>query len=146
MSTSSPETIYSIGTSSRGPEEFLKVLKAYGIERVVDVRRFPTSRYEHFKRENLKDLLESEGIEYIYMGRELGGYRRGGYEAYMEREEFKEAIGLLETLGREKTTAFLCSERLPWRCHRRFIGMALARRGWEVIHIIEEGRVWRPSR
>ena len=141
----SPETIYSIGTSSRGPEEFLKVLKAYGIERVVDVRRFPTSRYEHFRKENLMALLESEGIEYVYMGRELGGYRKGGYEAYMDGEEFKEALELLEALGREKATAFLCSERLPWRCHRRFIGVALARRGWDVIHIVEEGRTWRPK-
>lgn len=145
MSTSSHRTIYSLGTSSRGQEEFIHLLKTYGIEAVVDVRRFPTSRYAHFGKDNLRVLLESEGIEYLYMGRELGGYRRGGYETYMETEEFDRAISTLEGIGRRKITAFLCAERLPWRCHRRFIGSALMERGWEVIHIMDEGRIWRPK-
>ena len=145
MSTSSRRTIYSLGTSSREPEEFIRVLRTYGIEVVVDVRRFPTSRYEHFRKEDLRALLELEGIDYVYMGRELGGYRDGGYETYMETEIFDRALSILEGIGKKRVTALLCAERLPWRCHRRFIGSALRRRGWDVIHIVDEGRTWRPK-
>jgi uncharacterized protein (DUF488 family) len=41
--------------------EFLHVLRAYQIEHVVDTRRFPTSRYTHFNREQLKTASSSMG-------------------------------------------------------------------------------------
>jgi len=79
----SDEVIYTLGTSDRTAEEFLALLGRLGVELVVDVRRFPTSRFVHFKREELKRLLEGGGVSYIYLGEELGGYRRKGYEAYV---------------------------------------------------------------
>lgn len=67
----------------------------------------------------------------MYLGDELGGYRKGGYEAYLLTKEFLEGLKKLE--------------RLPWRCHRRFIGNALKNSGWKVIHIIEKDRRWTAS-
>ncbi|HID86552.1 MAG TPA: DUF488 domain-containing protein [Anaerolineae bacterium] len=136
--------VFTLGTSTRSAEEFLDLLAHYGIETLVDVRRFPTSRFEHFKGENLAALLAGEGIEYVYLGEELGGYRAGGYEAYTASEAFARGLERLEALAATRRVAVACSERLPWKCHRRFIGRALAQRGWEVRHIIDIGREWVP--
>lgn len=134
--------VYSLGTSTRSREEFVRLLCCYRIELVVDVRRFPTSRFEHFKQQELEKLLSEIGIEYLYFGDRLGGYRRGGYVLFTTTAEFALGMGVLEELASRKLSAVMCAERLPWRCHRRFITSELKRRGWEVKHIIDEGRLW----
>jgi len=111
---------------------------------VVDVRRFPTSRFKHFEGEELSRLLKGEGFSYVYLGEELGGYRRGGYEAYLGRQEFRQGLEKLEELARQMRVVVLCAERLPWRCHRRFIGQELERDGFRVEHVIDEKRRWVP--
>lgn len=145
MKGADKQIIYTLGTSTRSEEEFVSLLKHYGIETVADVRRFPQSRFEHFKRENLETTLEGEGIGYVYLGKELGGFRKGGYLAYTNTGAYQEAIKVLEQIGRGSITAFLCAERLPWKCHRRFIAATLEEEGWEVRHIIEKERIWRPK-
>jgi uncharacterized protein (DUF488 family) len=137
-------TIYSLGSSTRTGEEFIGVLNAYDINILVDVRSFPTSRFEHFKKENLKPLVEENAINYVYLGKPLGGYRKGGYEAYMETRAYRQGLEELEKIARKSPTAFMCAERLPWKCHRRFIGESLKRRGWRVVHIIDAIQVWEP--
>ncbi len=134
--------IYSIGTSTRTLEEFLSIIKEYKIDVLVDIRSFPKSRFPHFIKGNLEKSLNSIGIQYFYLGKELGGFRKGGYIAYMESENFGKGLELLEEIGREKRAAFFCSERFPWRCHRRWVAGRLMQKGWKVIHIIEKGRVW----
>jgi uncharacterized protein (DUF488 family) len=134
--------IYSMGTSTRTIEEFMAVLKSCTIEAVADVRSFPQSRFTHFRYAELTVLLREGGVDYIYLGKELGGFRRGGYESYMDTPSYRQGLKKLEEIAKGKTTAFFCAERLPWKCHRRFIGASLEKMGWEVIHIIEEGRVW----
>jgi len=134
--------IYTLGTSNRPPEEFIHLVKALGVQAIVDVRRFPTSRFVHFKRETLKGLVEGEGIEYIYLGKELGGFRSGGYRAFTTTPEFERGLDLLEEEAGNKLALILCAERLPWRCHRRFIAQGLQGRGWEVRHVIDEKRFW----
>jgi len=37
--------IYTLGTSKRTIEEFLEILKSYQIQTVIDVRRWPTSKW-----------------------------------------------------------------------------------------------------
>lgn len=69
--------IYTIGHSNRGIEELLSLLRAYRIKLLVDVRAFPVSRkYPHFSRENIQQDLSQAGIEYLWLGKELGGYRK----------------------------------------------------------------------
>ncbi len=138
-------TIYSLGTSTRSIDEFLALLKAYEIKAAVDVRSFPVSRFPHFSRDSLEKHLLQEGILYYYLGQELGGFRKGGYAAHRRSEWFKKGIDELERVAKRRTTVFFCSERFPWKCHRRWIAEELRERGWEVIHMIEEGRVWVPK-
>ncbi|MDI6892017.1 MAG: DUF488 domain-containing protein [Actinomycetota bacterium] len=137
--------IFTVGSSNRTWDEFLNLLKMYRIQALVDARRFLTSKFDHFKQENLAGALEKAGINYIYLGQELGGYQSGGYEKYTSSERFKEGIEMLEKLAEKELVAVMCAEKLPWRCHRRFIGNNLQRRGWQVIHVIDEGREWTPK-
>jgi uncharacterized protein (DUF488 family) len=138
--------IYSIGTSTRSLDEFMALLRQYEIETVVDVRSFPTSRFDHFKRGSLARELREAGFCYVYLGGALGGYRRGGYEKYMATNDYGEGLSKLAEIGGTSVTSFVCAERLPWRCHRRWIGQSLAKEGWEVIHIVDEKRTWIPGR
>lgn len=136
--------IYTLGTSRRSEEDFIEILLFYDIKTVVDVRRFPKSKLQIFNKENLQELLEKEGISYIFLGLELGGFRKGGYEAYAETDEFRNGIGKLEE-SINNNAVIICAERFPWKCHRRWIARELHRRGWTVEHIIDKGKVWAPK-
>ena len=138
-------TVYTLGSSTRSLEEFLEILRAYGIQGVVDVRRFPASRrFAHFTQANLKPSMERAGIRYTYLGQELGGHRKEGYEAYTRTPRFLEGIARLEAVACKRPTAFFCAERFPWKCHRRFIARVLSQRGWRVVHLLEKDRTWEP--
>jgi uncharacterized protein (DUF488 family) len=137
--------VYTLGTSIHTREEFIGLLRYYHVETVVDVRSFPQSRFEHFNKENLAKILKEAGFGYVYLGKELGGFRKGGYLAYTKSTTYQEGILRLEQIGRHSTSAFICAERFPWKCHRRFIASTLQQRGWQVVHIIEKDRVWQPK-
>ncbi len=137
--------VYTIGHSNRPLNEFIDLLKRYNIRVVVDVRRFPKSaRYPYYNREVLEETLENEGISYVWLGELLGGYRSGGYEEYMKTEGYREGIRkLVEIIERSnKHVAIMCSERLWFRCHRRFIANTLVELGYDVIHIIDKDKVY----
>jgi len=57
--------------------------------------------------------LESNGIEYIYLGEKLGGYRRLKYAEDTKTEEFKKALAELENNLRRKNSVIMCDERFP---------------------------------
>ncbi|MGQ9854113.1 MAG: DUF488 domain-containing protein, partial [Candidatus Oleimicrobiaceae bacterium] len=135
--------------SSLAVEEFVGRLRAHGIRRIVDVRRFPTSRsFPHFDQEPLRGALSEAGIEYRWLGPNLGGFRSGGYEAYMRTQAFAAGIAELRDLATGLPTAIMCSEGLFFRCHRRFIAEELVRQGWRVVHILDARRTQehRPKR
>jgi len=149
--------IYTIGHSTRKIEDFVSLLKAHRIKVLVDVRAFPTStRNPHFERRNLESSLREEGIEYIWSGKELGGYRKKSeglgekspnqgwetkgfriYADYMMSDIFKMAVNRFIALAKEKTVAFMCAEKFYWRCHRRLISDYLVSLGHEVWHVVE---------
>lgn len=139
------QEIFTVGTSNRKWGDFVSLLKAYSIEEVIDVRRFPISKLQWFKKEEIARSLKDEGISYIWMGEELGGYRSPNYEAYTSTDEFKQGVKKLSHRAFRKRTAIICAEALPWRCHRRYIARALEEKGWKVIHIIDIGKEWRPT-
>lgn len=130
--------IYTIGYGNRKFEDFVELLKRFGIELVIDVRRFPTSKWPEFVRENLQRTLPTRGIGYAHF-RELGGYR-GGYRAYTRTPEFKQALEELMEIARERPAAIMCVESSPSACHRRFIASALKRHKWKVVHIVGKGK------
>ncbi|BCB95982.1 hypothetical protein JZK55_09040 [Dissulfurispira thermophila] len=136
--------IYTLGTSRRSEEDFIEILLFYDIKAVIDVRRFPKSKLQTFNKEYLQKLLKSEGIKYIFLGLELGGFRKGGYEAYADTDDFRNGIDKLEKSAIDNSV-IICAERFPWKCHRRWIARELHKRGWIVEHIIDKGKVWIPN-
>ena len=137
--------IYTLGTDRRTEEDFVEILLAYNIQALIDVRSFPRSRIPIFTKENLELLLNREGIDYHFLGRELGGFRKGGYVAYVITDDFSKGVDLLETIALVKTSVIICAERFPWKCHRKWIARELHKRGWEVDHIIDKGKLWIPK-
>ena len=150
-----PETVFTVGHSTRSGEEFVQILKAHGIEVLVDVRSFPGSRrYPQFNRPALSEALAQAGIEYRHEPR-LGGRRRPradshntawrnpsfrAYADHMESEEFRSGVeGLLE-LARDARVAVMCAEAVWWRCHRSLISDYLKAEGHTVIHILDENK------
>jgi uncharacterized protein (DUF488 family) len=125
------KSIFTLGTSNRRWEEFIRLLRTYRIEMVIDVRSFPTSKFVHFKRESMNPSLAEAGFGYYFLGK-----------AYTQTLPYLAGMELLERMSSRCRAAILCAERLPWRCHRRFIGRSLQERGWKVTHIIDEERVW----
>jgi uncharacterized protein (DUF488 family) len=136
--------IYTLGTSRRSEEDFIEILLAYDIKTVIDVRRFPKSKIQAFTKDYLNGLLKKEGVIYIFLGLELGGFRKGGYEVYCTTEEFKKGIDKLENAIHD-TAVIICAEKFPWKCHRKWIARELHRRGWLIEHIIDKGKVWVPK-
>lgn len=149
--------IWTIGHSTRSLEELVSELAAQGIERLVDVRSFPGSRrYPHFNREALEKSLPARGIEYVWLGGELGGRRKSAgrptrhaalrnasfrnYADYMDTAAFRRGVDRLLELAAEKRTAYMCSEMLWWRCHRGMISDFLQTLGHEVIHVMSGGK------
>jgi uncharacterized protein (DUF488 family) len=143
--------IYTIGHSTRSLDELVEMLRAHGVERLVDVRTVPRSRHNpQFNRETLSQSLHNRRLSYRHM-KSLGGLRHPqpdsknlgwrnssfrGYADYMQTPEFAEAIDELIELAKEKPTAIMCAEAVPWRCHRSLIGDALVARGIEVQDIM----------
>ena len=144
-----------IGHSNRPLNEFLRLLKAHGVKRLVDVRTVPRSRHNpQFNREDLPSSLATDGVAYEHMPG-LGGLRHPrkdslntgwknlsfrGYADYMQTQEFRLNLDTLIDLDRAGGVAIMCSESLPWRCHRSLIADALTIRGISVSHIMSETR------
>jgi len=135
-----PKIIWTIGHSNRSPSIFLELLREHKIQVVVDVRSFPTSKITHFKKEELEKWLPENGIEYLWLGRELGGFRKGGYEKHMKTQLFEEGILKMLKIASEKRICIMCMEPNPKYCHRRFISAYLEEKGVKVIHIISKGQ------
>ena len=146
-------TVWTVGHSTRTPEEFEQILKAHGIEMLVDVRSFPGSRrYPQFNRDALAESLGRIGIEYKHEPR-LGGrrtprkdshntaWRNASFRAYadhMEGDDFRKGVEELLELGASERTAVMCAEAVWWRCHRSLISDYLKAAGHTVIHIIDQ--------
>lgn len=147
----SQSTLWTIGHSTRSLAEFIALLRNHDIACLVDVRRHPGSRrYPHFNVEPLAEELARSEIRYIPMpllgGRRSarpdslnGGWRNAsfrGYADYMDTPEFEQAFEELLSKSRTQSTAMMCAEALPWRCHRTLIADALVARGHVVRHIL----------
>ncbi len=148
-------TLYTIGHSTRTLDELVSALKAHGIETLVDIRAFPMSRrLPHFNREALEHSLREQGIRYIWI-KALGGYRKAtrkdsphtalrnasfrNYADYTLTPEFDHAIAELLQLASTSRTAYMCAERVYFRCHRMIVSDWLVAHGHEVLHIDAEG-------
>lgn len=127
--------IYTIGYGDKEFGRLIEILKRVGIERIVDVRSFPKSKWPEFVKESLESSLPERNIDYVHL-RKLGGFRDEGYENYMESDDFQEGLDRLMELARERRTVVMCVESYPSGCHRRYISQKLEELDWEVIHLV----------
>ena len=142
--------IFTIGHSTRPVDAFIRLLKAYGVRRVVDVRTIPRSRHNpQFNRVQLSQALHRARMHYTHIPG-LGGLRHAradsantawrnasfrGYADYMQTPEFADSLARCIVLARQERVALMCAESVPWRCHRSLIADALLARGIETNEI-----------
>ena len=133
----------------------------------MDIRTAPFSRrHPHFSGDALARSLAARGIAYEHR-RDLGGWRRSppssphaalkdpgfrGYADHLTDPGFTRAYDALRALAADRHVAFMCSETLWWKCHRRILSDRLVADGWEVLHLVSSGadplphRLWELAR
>ena len=143
--------IRTIGHSTRAIDALIDMLRAHGVEKLIDVRTVPKSRHNpQYEGEVLEASLREAAIGYEHI-KALGGLRRPrrdstnlgwrndsfrGYADYMQTPEFQGAVETLATAAVGEALAIMCAETVPWRCHRSLIADALIVRGYRVEHIM----------
>ena len=148
-------TLYTIGHSTRTIEELISALQGHEVRTLLDIRAFPMSRrMPHFNRESLEQTLPAAGIRYIWMPA-LGGHRKKirddlpnlalrndsfrNYADYMLTPEFQRGVDEVLKFASEDRTAYMCAERVYFKCHRMLVSDYLVAHGHEVQHIDAEG-------
>lgn len=150
-------TLFTLGHSTLPIERFIALLQDYGIARLVDIRTVPGSRHNsQYAAGVLASSLAAAQLDYVHMA-ELGGFRHArkdsintgwrnksfrGYADYMQSDAFGDAVERLIAMGRDKRTAIMCAEAVPWRCHRSLVADALNLRGVAVVEILSASN-WR---
>jgi uncharacterized protein (DUF488 family) len=148
-------TVLTIGHSTRTLEEFIRLLEAHAVSRVVDVRTVPRSRHNpQFNKASLPRALKKAGLGYVHMPG-LGGLRHAkrdsvnlgwrnasfrGYADYMQTPEFEQSLDELVLLANQELIVLMCAEAVPWRCHRSLIADALLVRGIRTEDIMSPTR------
>jgi len=124
---------------------------------LIDIRAFPSSKkFPPFKKSKLQIELFALEIEYIWKGRELGGFRKRSdglgesspnkgwkregfriYADYMLSDFFQKTIDDILFSASQKKTVLMCAEKDYKRCHRQLIADFIKTKGWDVFHIFE---------
>jgi uncharacterized protein (DUF488 family) len=145
--------ILTVGHSNHPVERLLALLRQHGVQILADVRSQPYSRFAHqFNRENLQPVVTDAGLQYLFLGEELGGRQLGKIADHQERlaaydriaalPAFQRGIERVLTGAQEYRIALLCAEEDPTECHRRvWVTRALRERGAEVEHLRGDGHV-----
>ena len=145
--------VFTIGHSNHSPESFVELLAQHGVDEVIDVRSSPSSRYlPHFNHDVLSQILDDVGIDYVFLGGQLGGrppgpsyYDADGrvlYDRVSDTEFFDDGIGQVVRVADERRVALMCAEKDPLDCHRTLLlAQSLVKRGVAVGHILADGGV-----
>lgn len=152
----SQSVVLTIGHSTRPLDEFIALLAAHSVSRLIDVRTVPRSRHNpQFNRDTLPAALEAAGIGYAHVAG-LGGFRRThpgslnmgwrnvsfrGFADYMQTPEFADNLADLIGEAKHERIALMCAEAVPWRCHRSLIADALVVHGIRAEEIISATRL-----
>ena len=147
--------VLTIGHSTRTVEEFIGLLQAHAVSRVIDVRTVPRSRHNpQFNKASLPWALKKAGLGYVHLPG-LGGLRHAkrdspnigwrnvsfrGYADYMQTQEFEQSLQELIQLANKDRIVLMCAEAVPWRCHRSLIADALLVRGIRTEDIMSPTR------
>lgn len=146
-------TIWTVGHSTHELPALADLLRQHGIDVVADIRSHPFSRRNpQFNQGSLRSGLLDAEIEYVFLGKELGGrppepefYDGDGhvrYSAVARTPRFASGLERLLTGAASYRVAILCSEEDPARCHRRLlVGRVLVGCGVTVQHIRGDGQI-----
>lgn len=144
--------ILTVGHGNLAQGALIRHLLDARVERLVDVRSTPYSRRRpHFNRARIAEAADAAGIAYEWEPT-LGGRpddpslrTAGGAPDYARMARHApplDAIERLVTASAEASTAIMCSEGDPARCHRTLlIAPLLVERGVEVRHVLKDGAV-----
>lgn len=136
MSTPEPKPlIWTVGHGLAKPELIRSILEPAGIRAVIDVRSIPYSRRNlPFSKGKIKQLVNSWGLEYLWLGENLGGLDQH------VSQYFEDACDQVALLARHKRTVLLCSES-GWKgCHRDYmLAGPFQDRGFDVVHLLHDG-------
>ena len=156
-----PVRIHSVGHGARPLEVFLALLLDAGVDTLADIRTAPYSRrHPHFTGDTLASAVRGAGIAYEHL-KGLGGWRKSppssphaalkepgfrGYADHLTAPDFARDYATLRRLAEMRSVAFMCSESLWWKCHRRILADRLVADGWEVLHLVTPGKPAEPHR
>jgi hypothetical protein len=142
--------VLTVGHSTRSLADFIALLKAHSVARLIDVRTVPRSRHNpQFDCDTLPPTLAADGIGYEHVAG-LGGFRRPhpgslntgwrnvsfrGYADYMQTPEFAGHLADIIAMAKRERIVLMCAEAVPWRCHRSLIADAL------VVHGLRAGEI-----
>ncbi len=146
------DTVFTIGHSTHTIDEFVALLRRHRVTAVADVRAAPYSRFNpQFRRDSLADSLDALGLEYVFLGRELGGrsadpaHYRGGriaYDRVRGTERFCRGVERVVRGAGRRRIALMCAEKEPLDCHRTLlVAPALEARNIAVTHILADGGI-----
>ena len=146
-------TIFTIGHSTRPIDHFIQLLEANAVRQVIDIRTIPRSRHNpQFDSTALAASLRAAQIRYVQL-KELGGLRHArpdsinlgwrnlsfrGFADYMQTPAFEGGLSRAIEWAKERPTALMCAEAVPWRCHRSLVADALTVRGIRVLEIVSD--------
>lgn len=139
--------LYTIGYGNRNASEVFALLKKQGIDKLVDIRSVPYSRYRPmFNKNNLTIQAISEGVEYIFKGQELGAKLHGSYPSYeilRNRPEYLEGLKyIISEIETGYNLAIMCCELDHLKCHRyNLIAEDIFQLGYDVVHIGKRGEL-----
>lgn len=144
--------LFTVGHSDHEMPEFVSLLARHGVTAIADVRSQPYSRFNgQFNRETLAELLKRAGIQYVFLGRELGA-RRSERESYRGKQArydliarlpaFREGLDRLRKGLRTHRISLLCAEKDPLTCHRTILVCRhLRSEPIDIRHILEDGSI-----
>lgn len=143
--------IHTIGHSNHPIQTFLELLQQHGITALADVRSTPYSRFNpQFRREKLQAALAEAGIQYVFLGEELGARSldpacydatgRVSYTKLAQTQLFRRGIERVKNGAGEYRVSLMCAEREPLECHRTIlVSRELVRENIVVTHILADG-------
>ena len=149
--------LFTLGHSNHSIERFLELAAGEGIEVIADVRSQPYSKYSpQFSYDSLPTSLAERSLQYVWVGRELGGRPEGAefydadghvlYERVAQTPEFDAGLKRLLDGAERYRIGVMCAEEDPVGCHRhRLVARVLEQRGHPVWHIRGDGRLERAA-
>jgi len=141
--------LYTIGYSGFPQvNDFINVLKDYGIQIVIDVRSSPFSSYfSDYDKTVLSENLKKHDIVYRNFARQFGArqddpsfYKNGrlDFETFAKSPQFLDGVHRVE--DSKAKIVFMCSEKQPSHCHRAIlVARAFSDRGYPITHIKPDG-------